>query len=86
LTFVFEPIVPAPPSVTLPAPSPESRQATRRLLSTHSLLIAVLPLKDGRVLRIREASFPDPEQALIYQNSCIHRKTAFPFIKSLAYP
>jgi hypothetical protein len=34
----------------------------RRLLSPRSLLTTVLPPRDGRVLRIRKASLPDPEQ------------------------
>lgn len=58
----------------------------RRLLSTHSLVTTVLPLKDGRVLRIRKPSLPDPEQALVYQNLGIQWKSAFPPIKSFANP
>jgi hypothetical protein len=61
-------------------------KALRRLLSTHSPVTTVLPLKDVRVLRIRKPSLPDPEQALIYQNLGIHWKTAFPPIKSFANP
>jgi transposase len=56
----------------------------RRLLSTHSLLTTVLPLRDGRVLRIRKASLPDPEQALIYQHLGIRWKAAFRPTKSYA--
>jgi hypothetical protein len=33
-------------------------------------------------VRIRKASVPDPEQALIYQNLGIRWKTAFRLIKS----
>lgn len=58
----------------------------RRLLSTHSLVTTVLPLNDGRVLRIRKPSLPDPEQALVYQNLGIQWKSAFPPIKSFANP
>jgi transposase len=54
------------------------------LLATHSLVTTVLPLRDGRVVRIRKASVPDPEQALIYQNLGIRWKTAFRPIKSYA--
>lgn len=58
----------------------------RRMLSTHSLVTTVLPLKDARVLRIRKASLPDPEQALIYQNLGIQWKNAFTPIKSFTNP
>lgn len=58
----------------------------RRLLSTHSLVTTVLPLKDGRVLRIRKPSLPDPEQSLVYQNLGIQWKSAFPPVKSFANP
>jgi hypothetical protein len=44
----------------------------------------VLPLRDGRVLRIRKASLPDPEQALIYQHLSIRWKAAFRPTKSYA--
>lgn len=40
----------------------------RRILSTHSLVTTVLPLLDGRVLRIRKASQADEEQAGIYRH------------------
>jgi len=56
----------------------------RRLLSTHSLVTTALPLKDGRVLRIRKPSQPDPGQALIYQKLRIDWKAAFRPIKSFA--
>ena len=56
----------------------------RRLLSTHSLVTTALPLKDGRVLRIRKPSQPDPEQSLLYQKLHIDWKTAFRPIKSFA--
>jgi len=58
----------------------------RRLLSTHSLVTTVLPLADGRVLRIRKPSRPDPEQALLYQKLRIDWKAAFPPLKSFAKP
>jgi len=58
----------------------------RRLLSTHSLVTTVLPLKDGRVLRIRKPSRPDPEQELIYQKLRIDSKKAFRPVKSFAKP
>jgi transposase len=54
----------------------------RRLLSTHSLVTTALPLEDGRVLRIRKASRPDPEQIRVYENLCIEWKTAFLPMKS----
>jgi transposase len=37
-------------------------KTVRRLLSTHSILTTVLPLKDGRFMRIRKTSRTDPEQ------------------------
>jgi hypothetical protein len=58
----------------------------RRLLSTHSLVTTVMPLKGGRGLRIRKTSLPNPEQALIYQNLGIRWKTAFTPLKSYANP
>lgn len=58
----------------------------RRLLSTHSLVTTALPLKDGRVLRIRKPSQPDAEQALIYQKLAIDWKAAFRPLKSFAQP
>lgn len=58
----------------------------RRLLSTHSLVTTALPLKDGRVLRIRKPSQPDPEQALLYEKLRLNSKTAFPPMKSFAKP
>ena len=39
----------------------------RQILSTHSVVTTVLPLADGRVLRIRKASKPDQEQEGIYR-------------------
>ena len=54
----------------------------RRLLSTHSLVTTVLPLKDRRVLRIRKPSQPDPEQALIYQKLRLAWKRSFLPVKS----
>jgi transposase len=56
----------------------------RRLLSTHSLVTTALPLDDGRVLRIRKASRPDPEQARLYDNLHIQWKNAFLPLKSFA--
>jgi len=56
----------------------------RRLLSTHSLVTTALPLEDGRVLRIRKASRPDPEQIRVYENLRIEWKTAFLPMKSFA--
>ena len=58
----------------------------RRLLSTHSLVTTVLPLNDGRVLRIRKPSRPDAEQARIYQKLRIDWKAAFRPLKSFAKP
>jgi hypothetical protein len=54
----------------------------RRLLSTHSLATNVLPLEDGRVLRVRKPSVPDAEQALVYQRLDIDWKAAFPATKT----
>jgi hypothetical protein len=62
------------------------RETLRRLLSTHSLVTTVMPLKDGRVLRSRKASLPDPEQVPLCQNLGIDWKTAFPPGKSFANP
>jgi len=56
----------------------------RRLLSTHSLVTTALPLEDGRVLRVRKASRPDPEQAMLYQKLRIDWKTAFRPVKTFA--
>jgi len=66
----------------------ESRdwKTLRRLLATHSLVTTALPLKDGRVLRIRKPSLPDPEQALLYRNLRIDWKSAFLPIKSFSKP
>ncbi len=58
----------------------------RRLLSTHSLVTTVLPLRDGRVLRVRKPSLPDPEQALVDQHLGSRWKAAFPPVKSFANP
>jgi transposase len=54
----------------------------RRLLSTHSLVTTVLPLEDGRVLRVRKPSVPDPEQALVFKRLGIDWKTACPALKT----
>jgi len=69
-------------------PAGETRdwKTLRRLLSTHSLVTTALPLKDGRVLRIRKPSQPDPEQALLYQKLHINWKAAFRPLKSFAKP
>lgn len=56
----------------------------RRLLSTHSLATTVLPLEDGRVLRIRKPTEPDPEQALVYQKLGIDWKAAFRPLKTFS--
>ncbi len=49
----------------------------RRILATHSVATTVLPLEDGRVLRIRKATIPDEEQATIYRQLGIEWKTVF---------
>jgi hypothetical protein len=54
----------------------------RRLLSTHSLVTTVLPLEDGRVLRVRKPSLPDPEQALVFKRLGIDWKAACPATKT----
>lgn len=58
-------------------------QTIRRLLSTHSLVSTLLPLKDGRVLQIRKPSVPDPEQALVFQRLGIDCMAQCPAIKSI---
>ncbi len=70
------------------SPAGESRdwKTLRRLLSTHSLVTTALPLHDGRVLRIRKPSQPDPEQALLYQKLGIDWKAAFAPLKTFAKP
>ena len=54
----------------------------RRLLRTHCLVTTRLPLKDGRVIRIRKPSIPEAEQAKVYahlglgwESKCPSRKT-----------
>jgi hypothetical protein len=42
----------------------------------------VLPLEDGRVLRVRKPSVPDPEQALVFKRLGIDWKTACPALKT----
>ena len=66
--------------------SAESRNwsTLRELLGTHSIVTTVLPLKDGRVLRIRKPSLPDPEQALLYRTLRIDWKSAFLPLKSFS--
>jgi hypothetical protein len=59
-------------------------ETLRRILPTHSLVTTVLPLRDGRLLRIRKVSVPDSQQALMNQNLGIRWKTAFHPIKSYA--
>ena len=39
----------------------------RRLLSTHSLVSTILPLKNGSIVQIRKPSVPDSEQQLVFQ-------------------
>ena len=58
----------------------------RRLLSTHSLVTTVLPLKGGEVLRIRKPSLPDAEQKLIYDKLGIDWKAAFSAVKTVVKP
>lgn len=55
----------------------------RRLLSTHSLVSTILPLKDGTVMQVRKPSVPDPEQALVFQQLGIDWKRACPAQKSI---
>jgi len=50
----------------------------RRLLGTHSLVTTRLPLEDGRILSLRQASVPDAEQALVYKILGIDWKKACP--------
>jgi transposase len=38
----------------------------RRLLSTHSLVSTLMPLKDGTIVQIRKPSVPDAEQQLLF--------------------
>lgn len=58
----------------------------RRLLSTHSIVTTILPLKTRQVLRIRKPSVPDAEQKLIYEKLGIDWKAAFPTLKTFAKP
>lgn len=53
-------------------------QTIRRLLRTHSLTTMCLPLKDGRVIKVRKPGRPDAEQALVYQRLGIDWKRACP--------
>lgn len=55
----------------------------RRLLSTHSLVSTILPLKDGRVLQIRKPSVPDAEQARVFQLLGIDWKGEVPSKKTM---
>jgi hypothetical protein len=57
-----------------------------RLLSTHSPVTTVLPLKNRQVLRIPKPSVPDAEQKLIYDKLAIDWKAAFPAVKTFANP
>ena len=58
----------------------------RRPVSIHSLITTALPSKNGRVLRIRKPSQPDPEQAQVYQKLRIDWKAAFRPVKSISEP
>jgi transposase len=55
----------------------------RRLLSTHSLVSTILPLKDATIMQVRKPSVPDSEQALIFQLLGIDWKRAYPAQKSI---
>jgi len=55
----------------------------RRLLSTHSLVSTILPLKDGTIMQVRKPSVPDPEQALVFQQLGIDWSRACPVQKSI---
>ena len=55
----------------------------RRLLSTHSLVSTILPLKDGRILQIRKPSVPDAEQARVFQLLGIDWKGEAPSQKTM---
>lgn len=55
----------------------------RRLLSTHSLVSTILPLKDGTIMQVRKPSVPDSEQALIFQQLGIDWKRACTAQKSI---
>ena len=55
----------------------------RRLLSAHSLVSTILPLKDGRVLQIRKPSVPDAEQARVFQLLGIDWKGGVPSQKTM---
>jgi transposase len=50
----------------------------RRLLRTHCLVTTILPLKDGRVIRIRKPSVPEAEQAKVYANLGLDWKNKCP--------
>lgn len=55
----------------------------RRLLSTHSLVSTILPLKDGRILQIRKPSVHDAEQARVFQLPGIDWKREVPTQKTI---
>tara|TARA_B100001094_G_C18159527_1_gene788434 strand:- start:76 stop:1875 length:1800 start_codon:yes stop_codon:yes gene_type:complete len=55
----------------------------RRLLSTHSLVSTILPLKDGIIMQVRKPSVPDSEQARIFQQMGVDWKQACPAQKSI---
>ena len=44
-----------------------SRGSVREVLSTHQVCTIVLPTDDGRVLRIRKGSTPEPEHTELYE-------------------
>lgn len=50
----------------------------RRLLRTHCLVTTRLPLKDGRIIRIRKPSIPETEQAKIYSELGLDWKSRCP--------
>jgi len=55
----------------------------RRLLSTHSLVSTILPLKDETIMQVRKPSVPDSEQARIFQQLGVDWKQACPAQKSI---
>lgn len=54
----------------------------RRLLRTHCLVTTRLPLKDGRVIRIRKPSVPEAEQTKIYKQLGLDWQSKFPARKT----
>lgn len=68
-------------SLGLPRLLAETGLNPGQIATAQPLVTTALPLQDGRVLRIRKPSQPDPEQALLYHKLRIDWKSAFPALK-----